>query len=201
MNSTRAPLLNRIVRCQSGAMAVVGMFMAVFLAAGLFYIVGTAEAIIYRQRVQDTADAMAYSAAGIHARGMNLIVLLNLIMAALLAVYVFMKLIQRVAFIVALITCPWVPPVCGGAKFVERTMKTASKAYESVLNIALPALNYGQIGVAIGTPWVATLKNGSHRRWPIQTGRRRRQRRQSFPHPAALRREFLQLHNEPLQDE
>src|SRR5687767_4564724 len=69
---------------KSGAIALGGVFMSVLLAAGVFYIIGTGNAIIYRERLQDAADAAAYTSAGVHARGMNLIVMINLIMAALL---------------------------------------------------------------------------------------------------------------------
>lgn len=68
--------------------------MAVFLVAVLYYLVGIGETILHRQRLQDAADAAAFSAAAMHARGMNIIVLMNMVMAALLAILVVLKLVE-----------------------------------------------------------------------------------------------------------
>ncbi|MEZ4220820.1 MAG: hypothetical protein R3B13_07795 [Polyangiaceae bacterium] len=151
---------------QRGAMVVVGTFMAVFLSAGLFYLVGTGEALIYRERIQDAADAVAYSTAGVHARGMNLIVLLNLIMAALLAVLIFAKTIKYLNLIILAIcvVISWfVPPAAayipvGNA--IDKAVSAFINVYENVLKVALPALNFSQIAIALATPWTAALKTG-----------------------------------------
>ena len=71
---------------QRGAIMVMAVFMAAFLVGCLWYLIGVGDALVYRERVQDAADAGAYSAAVYHARGMNLIALLNIVMAAMLAV-------------------------------------------------------------------------------------------------------------------
>ncbi len=155
-----------LVSDQAGAMVVVGTFMAVFLSAGLFYLVGTGEAIIYRERIQDAADAVAFSTAGVHARGMNLIVLINLIMAALLAVLIFAKTIKYLNLIILAIcvVISWfVPPAAayipvGNA--IDRAVSAFINVYENVLKVALPALNFSQIGIALATPWTAALKTG-----------------------------------------
>jgi len=84
---------------------VMGVLMAVFLVAALYHAIGLGEAILQRQRMQDAADAAAFSAAVVHARGMNTIVLINLVMAALLAVVVALKLVETVcAAAIVLIT-------------------------------------------------------------------------------------------------
>ena len=46
--------------------------------------------------MQDAADSAAFSAAVLHARGMNLLALINMIMAALLAILVALKLVESV---------------------------------------------------------------------------------------------------------
>ncbi|MFK8002618.1 MAG: TadE/TadG family type IV pilus assembly protein, partial [Polyangiales bacterium] len=63
---------------ESGAMMVIGLFMAVFLVGMLYYIVGLGDAIAYRERMQDTSDVGSFTAAVVNARGMNLIVMLNM---------------------------------------------------------------------------------------------------------------------------
>lgn len=85
-----------LVADQRGAMAVLGLFMAVFLTSAVFYLVGIGEAVLYRERMQDAADTAAFSAAVLHARGMNLLALINQIMAALLAILVALKLVEAV---------------------------------------------------------------------------------------------------------
>ena len=165
MNTPDCGRKQSLLSDQNGAMVVVGTFMAVFLAAGLFFIVGTGEAIVYRERLQDASDAMAFSAAGIHARGMNIIVLINLIMAALVAILIFMRLLRyiNIGLIAATtIACPFTGFVCpypGIGKTIDTFLSKAIKVYDNALHKAiLPALNIAQIGVAVGTPWVATVK-------------------------------------------
>jgi len=72
----------RLGRDQRGATMVIGIFMAIVMVGMLYFVWGIGEAIVYRQEMQDASDAAAYDSAVIEARGMNLIALLNVIMAA-----------------------------------------------------------------------------------------------------------------------
>jgi hypothetical protein len=78
----------------SGAIMVLGLFMAFFLVGALYFIIGIGNTILFRERMQDAADAAAFSAAVMDARGMNLIALINIIMAAALAILVALRAIQ-----------------------------------------------------------------------------------------------------------
>jgi hypothetical protein len=78
---------------QQGAIMVLGIFMCSCIVGLLWYIAGIGDAIVYRERMQEAADAVAFSGATLHARGMNLIVLLNLLMAVILAVRVALKML------------------------------------------------------------------------------------------------------------
>lgn len=84
---------------ESGAMMVMGIFMAMMLVGMIYYVVGIGDAIVYRERMQDAADSSAFASAVLHARGMNFIVLINIIMAALLAILVALKLVETLAWI------------------------------------------------------------------------------------------------------
>lgn len=77
-----------ISRHEGGAISVIGLFMACFLTGGVWYVVGIASAVLYRERVQDAADAVAFAGAVYHARGMNIIATLNILMSALLGLLV-----------------------------------------------------------------------------------------------------------------
>jgi hypothetical protein len=92
-----------LAESDAGAVLVVGVFMAVFLVGMLFYVVGIADAAFERERLQDASDAMALSAAALHARGMNLIVLTNQLMAALLGVLVALRLVEMLATLASLL--------------------------------------------------------------------------------------------------
>ena len=78
---------------------LIGLLMAVFLVGILYHVVGIGDAVLHRERMQDAADAAAFSGAVLHARGMNLVVLINIIMAALLAILVALKLLQSLLHI------------------------------------------------------------------------------------------------------
>jgi len=155
---------------QSGAIMIAGVFMAALLAAGVFYLIGMGNAIVYRERIQDAADAVAYTSAGVHARGMNIIVFINLIMAALLAVLIMMRMlilmlgITIVACgicIAATIFCP-LSGVCAAAMpymvKIEKGLISGANKYEKVLDKVLPALSIFEKVVAITTPYVAAYK-------------------------------------------
>ncbi|HJL01611.1 MAG TPA: hypothetical protein RMH85_09145 [Polyangiaceae bacterium LLY-WYZ-15_(1-7)] len=88
------PVRRSLRRDTSGAIMLMGIFMAVFLVGMLYYMVGIGESIAFRERMQDAADAGAFSAAVMNARGMNLIVLLNIIMAVAMAILIALKIVQ-----------------------------------------------------------------------------------------------------------
>jgi len=62
---------------QSGAVMVVGLFMAVFAVGLVYALMGIGETVAYQEEVQQVADTGAFSAAVTHARGMNTIALVN----------------------------------------------------------------------------------------------------------------------------
>jgi hypothetical protein len=68
---------------QRGATMVMGVFIAVLLVGMIYYVWGIGDAIMHRERMQDASDTAAFSAAVIHARGMNMLALINVIMTAL----------------------------------------------------------------------------------------------------------------------
>src|SRR3954462_14263519 len=97
-------------RDERGAILVLGVFMCACMAGALWYLIGIGDAILYRERLQEGADAVAFSAATLDARGMNLIVLLNLLMACVLGVRVAMKAAQSALVVIGGI-CTVIPPL------------------------------------------------------------------------------------------
>lgn len=78
---------------------VMAVFFAIFAVGTLYLVIGTAEAVFLREKLQDSADAAALSGAVMHARAMNLLVLINIVMAALLAILVTLKLVETLAIL------------------------------------------------------------------------------------------------------
>jgi Flp pilus assembly protein TadG len=148
-----------------GAIMVIGAFMAMFLVGLLYFTVGIGETILFRERMQDASDAAAFSAAVMNARGMNLIALINMIMAAALAVLVALRAVELlcIAGIAVAGALAW---VTGGASLaaippLTTLRNTVSSIYNSVKPVIDNILRVGHnAGVAVrrGMPFVAQGK-------------------------------------------
>jgi hypothetical protein len=144
---------------------LIGLFMGVFLVAALAYVVGIGEAIAQREGVQDAADAAAFSAAVLHARGMNVIALVNMVMAALLAILIALKLVEALcAIAIALIALgafflepalvAQIPEVEG----LREQVRAAHDALEPDIESALEALHVLARGIRVVVPAAAQLR-------------------------------------------
>lgn len=149
-------------RCdQRGAVMVMGIFMCCIIVGALWYVAGIGDAIVLRERSQEIADAGAFSGATLHARGMNLIVLLNLVMACILGIRVALKAIQLVLVILgALFTAiGWFVPVVAplgplclnGAKAMNQLISKM----KPVINNALKAMSKAELGISKVVPAAA----------------------------------------------
>ncbi len=150
---------------QRGAVMVLGVVMAALMVGVLWHLVGVGDAIIYRERMQEAADATAFESAVWHARTMNLLVVLNIIMSAILAFLAMWRLAELLvglAAAVVAILC-FIPGLQGLASLegqlvrleewlvekdpkvaanVEKWLIRVSKA-EKVVSTVAPALNLG----------------------------------------------------------
>lgn len=121
---------------------VIGVFMAMLVTGFLYYIVGVGNTIIFRERMQDAADAVAFSGAVMHARGMNLVALINIVLAILTAIWMAMKIVQY-AIYAAIIVCglgaciPLVPALEAADRFVDSAINAYTQA------VLQPALSLG----------------------------------------------------------
>jgi hypothetical protein len=114
--------------------------MCACMVGALWYLAGIGSAIIYRERMQEGVDAVAFSGAVLHARGMNLIVLINLVMAAILAIRVAMRAAQLAAVVIGTVLSliPVVgtglaTPFFGGAKLLESSIRATRPAIDQAL--------------------------------------------------------------------
>ena len=83
-------------RSERGSVLIVGLFMGVILVLCCLHMVGVCEAILVRALGQNIADAIALEGAVWHAQGMNLIVLINLIMAGVMALFITIRLAELI---------------------------------------------------------------------------------------------------------
>jgi len=169
-NPSHATLTGGLRTDQRGAVMVVGVFMAAFLVGSLWYIIGIGDAILYRERMQDGADAVAFAGAVYHARGMNIIAMINIIMAAILAILVAFKLVQLINSIALAVSCALCAtgfgsavgcPICTFTGNMVSPINKAVNIAEKLVNATLPVLSKTQVGVAIAMPWVAQAKSVS----------------------------------------
>jgi len=79
---------------QHGSILIVGLSMGVLLVLCGMYVIRVGEAALVRALGQNLADAIALESAVWHAQGMNLIVMLNLVMAVLMAVFIVIRVVQ-----------------------------------------------------------------------------------------------------------
>jgi hypothetical protein len=164
-----------------GAIMLIAVFFAIFGVAILYYMIGMGQAVLFRERMQDAADATALSAAIANARGMNFIVLINIVMAALLAILVTIKLVETIAilgmFIAAALawvtfgaTLAAIPPL----RVVQEAMQDAYDTAKSPIFSALEILNETATAVKWITPPTADLIASSNisEHWgaPIEKG-------------------------------
>jgi hypothetical protein len=145
-------------RDERGAILVLGVFACACMAGVLWYLIGIGDAIVYRERLQEGADAVAFSAATLHARGMNLIVLLNLLMACVLGVRVAMKAAQSAAFVVGGI-CAFLPPPFDAFAptcfDIASELQTAINETRPAINDTLKGLSRAQVGIKMLVPGAA----------------------------------------------
>lgn len=156
---------------QRGAILVIAVFMAAFMVGCLWYLIGIGDAALYRQKMQDGADAAAYVSAVYHARGMNVIVVMNLVMAAILAVIIALKVAQIISGIVTIVAgviCvipfgQWACPIAELSLNIFNTLtNTIIPRAQNVADKLLTGLSFAEKGVAVVTPWVGSFQGFQH---------------------------------------
>src|SRR5262245_20154937 len=90
----------RLLGDQRGAIVLMGVFMSVFLVGALWYAIGIGNAIVYRETVQTGADSTAFAAAVYHARGMNVIAMVNIVIGAVMAIAAAAAYLTQIAALV-----------------------------------------------------------------------------------------------------
>lgn len=151
-------LTGRLRASDDGAIVVFGIFFAVLVLGMLYYFVGIAATIYYRERLQDAADASAFASAIVHARGMNTIALINMVMAAVLSVLVTLRLIEALIIIAQAIlyALSWLggatAAVASALEVVRQTVTEIAEEVEPIVQNVLKVLNVAGDVVKVVTP-------------------------------------------------
>ncbi len=149
-----------------GAIMMMGLFMACFLVGAMWFMKGIGDAVVFKDRMQEGADHVAFTAAVIHARGMNVVAIINLLMYVIALIWVIICLLKDfLSLAVKLLTACTATvagaPVCGPllaiAKPADMAVGVAKTAYENTaVRLGLPALSMAGSAAAIGYPWYGT---------------------------------------------
>ena len=141
-------------RDQRGAIMLMGLCMACFLIGSLWFLIGIGDAIVFRDNMQEVADHAVFTSAVLHAKGMNFISALNLIMLAFVFFHILLGLVNDILFLACLI--PFVD-IVACPLFID-----AHEIYvnygNDVMKPAVTALHYGEVVAAYGYPWLGSIK-------------------------------------------
>lgn len=128
---------------QRGMISLAALFMVLFVTAMIWAALGIGRTIYVREGLQDGADAAAYSAAVFHAKGMNLIALINLIMAALVTILLVLRMAQTVLEILTVLFLALSYFGGGSAALATQTANSANTMngyFKKAKNIVEPIL-------------------------------------------------------------
>jgi hypothetical protein len=154
-------LFGRLHRDEGGNVIVLFMATALLLVGMVWAVVGTGSRLVQKETIQSSADAAAYSAAVIKAKGLNIIAFCNLVMALLLAIIMLLRMIELTLWAIAafaVVACALTGVACGVAgpaaqlanrysdlfNRIEPRIKDAMKVLarvERVVNTTFPALS------------------------------------------------------------
>lgn len=149
--------LARLPREQRGVILIPALLMGAVLAGAMAHLADIHTAISYREQAQELADVAAGEGAYWHAQGMNLLALLNILMAVVLSLFVALRLAELIAVAVSIIAA-FIP---GGGGVAATAARQAEQFYQWERKLSPPlmrTLNWGtkiEEAVAAAFPYVA----------------------------------------------
>jgi len=89
--------LKTLAADRSGAVMVMGVWMAVFLVGLMHYVLGLGEVVFLQESLQDAADSGAYAAAVVYAQSLNFIVSTNITLVTIVAIAMALDIVASSA--------------------------------------------------------------------------------------------------------
>jgi hypothetical protein len=160
-----------LVEDSRGAILVLGIVVGALLVGSLWHLAAIGDAMAWRERAQDAADAGAFENAVWNARGMNVIVAINLVMTLVLGVLILWRIaliLVTLALIISAVLCVvTLGTGCGFAGVVARVetqmLRYDQRVAENVVRV-LTAMSVAEVAVATVTPvigWRSAADNTS----------------------------------------
>lgn len=152
---------------RGGAVLLIGIFVALGLTGSLWFLIGIGDAIAFREMAQEATDAGTFSSAVVHARSMNFIAAVNLVMFGVTVIYLILAVIGDL-FTIALATC--VGPEYADCAYgtdgavpaalteMQQQFQQAAERYKNTV-VQTTVKTGGQLEkiIAIGAPWAASF--------------------------------------------
>lgn len=168
-SSSTAPVA-RVVpslrRDDSGAILVIYLAAALLLVGFAWAVISIGQRVYQKEILQTSADAAAFSAAALKAKGLNLLAFCNLLLALLLAIIIFLRLIKY-ALLVAVIALTaiciipggqWACPVAEGVESFREKYSTFADEAEQVIRKAMKGITWVEKGVNYAFPTLSVVE-------------------------------------------
>ncbi len=162
-------LFRRLHHDEGGNVIVIYVAASLLLVGMVWALIGTGARVVQKETIQSSADAAAFSASVIKAKGLNIIAFCNLIMALLLALVMLLRAIKyaliglaTIVSICAAVPVIWNPlePVCVAVApdldtFAYSTYPNLEDKAEQFIKVAMKGLSVTERAVARVTPILA----------------------------------------------
>lgn len=157
-----------VVADTRGAIFLLGIALGLVLIGVAWNVSSLGAAALWRERATDVADAAAFDAALWHARGMNLLVMSNLLMAVFMALFSFWRMLASVLTGLSYL-CNWpVFPPCASVEALSGQAVNLDQRVASNLAVLGRSLASTQRAIASLAPLVplARTPETSRERYP-----------------------------------
>lgn len=164
MNAEKKPCLKLD---DEGAIMVIALFAGIFLVGALYAVLGVGDAILHRRTMQDAADAGAFAASVVAAKGMNLHALLNVTMAVTAGILLVLRSVEVLLEILlailegltaTLVLAPKALALIAAITPAEATVEKIADAVEQFVRAAHDALDVAHHVVQRGYPILAEAR-------------------------------------------
>lgn len=137
-----------------GAIFLLGIGLGLVLIGVAWNVSSLGAAALWRERASDVADAAAFDAAVWHARGMNLLVMSNLLMAVFMALFTFWRMLATVLAGLSYL-CNWpVFPPCASVQALSGQAASLDERVAQNLDVLGRSLASTQRAIASLAPVV-----------------------------------------------
>ncbi|HEX6836443.1 MAG TPA: hypothetical protein VF334_07700, partial [Polyangia bacterium] len=165
------PLLERLHRDEGGNVLIIYVAASLLLVGMVWAIIGSGARVVQHETIQSSADAAAFSASVIKAKGLNIIAFCNLIMALLLALVMLLRAIKYalyglatiVSICAAVVVFNPLEPFCAALSpdldtFAFSTYPNLESNAERFIKMAMKGLHATEKVVAEVTPALALVE-------------------------------------------